>query len=104
MLIVSSTLIVKSEFRDVALALAQQHVAASLEEPGCISHAVYIHPDNANEFFFFERWRDDQALQIHFTKPYAIELVSRMQDWAAEPMTLTISNIEGEKVLNVGSS
>jgi quinol monooxygenase YgiN len=66
MLIVSSTLVVKSEFRDVALDLAQKHVAASLEEPGCISHAVYIHPIFVNDFFFFERWRDDLGVQFIF--------------------------------------
>lgn len=101
MLQVTSTLVVKPRFRDQALALAEEHVALSLQEEGCISHAVYLHPSKPNELFFYERWADEAALHLHFAKPYSAKLIQSMSAWATEPMSLVISVIDSEQIQSI---
>ena len=52
--------------QDEALALSQQHVWRSRTEPGCLSHAVYLDPEDPLCLVFVERWSDRAALQVHF--------------------------------------
>ena len=48
------------------LDFARAHVAASLAEPGCLSHAVHRDVDDPGRLFFFERWESREALAAHF--------------------------------------
>ena len=102
MIQITSNLVAKPEYRDEVLRIALEHVKASRLEPGCISHNVFIHPEQENSFFFFERWRDQEAIDAHFKEPYSIALVEQLKVMAAEPMSLQMVAISGETDHTVG--
>lgn len=66
LIIVTGSIVAKPGRVEDALAFAQDHVARSRAEPGCISHAVYRDPQDDSRLFFFERWADMAALKTHF--------------------------------------
>lgn len=69
MILVIGDLTVRADAMDDALALSREHVARSRTEPGCISHDVHVHVDDANRLVFVERWVDRAALDTHFAVP-----------------------------------
>ncbi len=93
---ITSTLIVKLKHREQALQLAISHVATSRKEAGCIRHDVFVDPSEPTRFFFFERWLDRAALDQHLAQPYSLALVAQMKQWAAEPMSLAMCEIDQE--------
>lgn len=72
---------------DEALAMSQVHVLRSRGEPGCLSHAVYLDPEDPLRLVFVERWADRAALQVQFalveSRQFAGEL-SRLASAAPE--------------------
>lgn len=43
---------------------------ASEAEAGCITYQIYQHPENPAEFFIFEEWENQEALEKHFQTPH----------------------------------
>ncbi len=39
---------------------------ASEAEDGCITYQIYQHPEKPTEFFIFEEWENQTALEKHF--------------------------------------
>lgn len=44
--------------------------AASRQEPGCLLYVVHRHSTNPAQFFIYEQYRDDAALQAHRDSPH----------------------------------
>jgi len=43
---------------------------ATLKEAGCIEYQAYIDRADPGTFFMFEKWKDQAALDAHFTSPH----------------------------------
>lgn len=97
MLQVTSTLRVLDDQVDTALALAQEHVARSLREDGCLRHDVFQSPTDPRVLFFFERWRDQAALDRHFQVPESGGFVRDLAALLAEPPKLEICTVTDER-------
>ena len=57
------------------------HVHRSRAEDGCLSHAVHRDVEDPLLLVFVERWRDHDAVQVHFSQPGSlafIEVVTRL--------------------------
>lgn len=78
MIIVLAHVDVASPHKAQALSLAQEHVARSRLEPGCLSHAVYEDPENEHQLVFVEQWESEAALQAHFAVPASAEFVNAL--------------------------
>lgn len=90
MIIVTGNVLVKTEYLNEAITLCQQHVARSLSEPGCLSHAFYAAPDNPHSLFFFEEWSDNDAIQAHFAVPASQQFVATLTQLCAQPPQLSM--------------
>lgn len=98
MIVVTGSATVKPESFDEALALAQEHVARSRAEPGCISHEVAISADNPCRLVFIERWSDAAALKAHFAVPASGAFARRLRDLASSPTELLVFEASQLKV------
>ena len=49
--------------------------SASRAEEGCIDYRVFEAVDAPNEFVFVEEWRDEDALQEHFTTSHIAQFM-----------------------------
>jgi len=73
-----------------ALALSRDHVLRSRAEPGCVSHAVHLDPENAQRLVFVEQWADQAALEAHFRVPESRAFAKALAALASEPSTLAV--------------
>ena len=79
-----------------ALQQCEEHVARSRAEPGCITHAVYLDPEDPRRLVFVEQWVDQAALARHFAVPASRDFVRSLGALAAEPPSMSI--FEAERV------
>lgn len=50
---------------------AQPHIAAALEEPGCLAYSWAVNPARPGRILVFEEWADEAALAGHLAgAPY----------------------------------
>lgn len=70
MLIITSEFTVKPEYREKIINMSRILVEQTLREEGCISYSFFEDHYNKNKFMFFERWKDREAINIHFEQPY----------------------------------
>ena len=77
-----------------ALALARQHVARSLTEPGCLAHAVHVDLDDASRLVFVERWDSRESLFEHFRLPASRGFAKALAALAVAPPTLDVFEAE----------
>jgi hypothetical protein len=64
MLIVLGSVLARTDSVEEIRRIAQEHVARSRLEPGCLSHAVHADLDEPLRLVFIERWADWDALRI----------------------------------------
>ena len=102
MLQVTSTLHIQDGGMAEALAAAQAHVERSRREDGCIRHEVFQSPNDPNVLFFYERWRDRAALDVHFRRPESIEFVQAIAELVSTPPQLEICEISEETSVPIG--
>ena len=84
MIIVTGTILVRQDSFDEVLALSREHVERSRKEEGCISHDVHVDTENPLRLFFFERWRDEAALRVHFAVPASRDFVKALRNLIVE--------------------
>jgi quinol monooxygenase YgiN len=50
-----------------------------LKDPGCVMYQVHRRVDNLNNFFFYEKYKDDEALKYHSSAPHFKEMFVAMK-------------------------
>ncbi|MCJ8323514.1 MAG: antibiotic biosynthesis monooxygenase [Rhizobiales bacterium] len=70
MLIITVQFTVKPENRKKIINMSRILVEQTLREEGCIAYSFFEDHYNPNKFMFFERWKNREAVNIHFEKPY----------------------------------
>lgn len=94
MIIVTGSILARSDTFDAVLKLSREHVERSRKEDGCISHDVHVDTENRLRLFFFERWRDEAALRAHFAVPASREFVRSLRDLIVETTGTQVWNAE----------
>lgn len=94
MIIVTGSVDLKPESLQEGLELCHSHVAQSLSEHGCISHAFYIDAENPFRLFFFEQWEDESVLKAHFTLNTSQQFVASLRNLCSQAPALQIFGAE----------
>ncbi len=97
MMIITGSVHIRSTCIDDAIALSLKHVAHSRTEDGCISHDVSQDVENPNKLFFFEQWRDNDAIQAHFALPTSQQFVKNLSTLCESAPELTIYSADKVK-------
>jgi len=79
------------------LAAAQVMVTNSNKEEGCQGYMLYQDPFEKTNFIFVERYKNQAAIDAHFTTPYFKEFGTKTADMTSQPMEVKIFDIAGEK-------
>jgi quinol monooxygenase YgiN len=66
-----------------ALHLGREHLARSLQEPGCLRHEVMPDPANPLRLVFVEQWASTEDLLAHFRVPASIAFARALGALAA---------------------
>jgi quinol monooxygenase YgiN len=69
--------------KELEAALQVQFPKVQLEK-GTVAYVLHRSKDNAGQFFFYEKYQDQQALDYHGSTPYLKELFSSIADLLLE--------------------
>ena len=83
MIVVTGSVVARSDSFDEVRKLSLEHVRRSRTEPGCISHSVHIDCENPLRLVFIEEWADRAALLAHFAVPASGGFVKQLRSLAA---------------------
>jgi len=75
----------KPEHAEELLAAAIENATASNQEPGCLRFDVIRDRDDAARFYFYEVYRDDEALAAHRQTAHFKAYYDKVQTWLAAP-------------------
>ncbi len=78
MIVISGRMRFDPAHRERALAEIAPVVAATADEEGNVHYRYYADLKDPNVFLLFEEWRDDEALQAHFSQPYVLSFLDKL--------------------------
>lgn len=70
MLIISGVFEIRADKREDAFAVIRTMVAATEQEPGCITYRFYEDISQANRVLVYEEWESAENLAAHFETPH----------------------------------
>ncbi|MBW2295638.1 MAG: antibiotic biosynthesis monooxygenase [Deltaproteobacteria bacterium] len=103
MIIITSTVTIKADHYDEAVAFSKLHVAASRLEDGCLSHRYFEDPENPRTLIFLEYWKDQAAIDSHFAQPYSLEFAKAFRSWCEGNLNLDFHHVSATNQLDLGS-
>lgn len=74
MIVLAVTWVAKEGQEEKVATLFRQLTEASLREPGCLGYVVHRHRDNPRQFFLYETYRDEAALEAHRQAPHFLQI------------------------------
>lgn len=90
---ITAMVYVKSERVADFIAAARAMIDSSNAEPGCISYQLYQNPYDNTKFIFVEAWKDQAAIDTHFSMSYFKAFGPKVQDWLLQPTEIKILDI-----------
>ena len=94
MIIITSEVIIDENHWEEALELARVHVTASRKEEGCISHRYLLSHEIDHCIFFFEEWKDRDAIDYHFQQSYSRAISKNFNLWATGEVKINFHHVE----------
>lgn len=77
--------------------LLKSLVEPTRREPGCINYDLHRDLAESGIFYFYENWRSEEDLKLHFQTPHFARLQQIAPEVLAEPVELRKLEILGEK-------
>ncbi|MBX3509202.1 MAG: antibiotic biosynthesis monooxygenase [Parvibaculum sp.] len=93
MIVITGAARVAEENRTAFEIVAERQVRLSRAEPGNISYSYYEDRMEPGRFFFYEEWRDRDAVDFHFAQAYCHEFMAAARELAEAPPDIAIREI-----------
>ncbi len=90
MILITGSVMARSETQAEIRRLSLEHVHRSRAEPGCLSHDVHLDAEIPLRFVFVERWTDEAAIRTHFAVPESRAFARELAKLAAARPTIEI--------------
>ena len=97
--IISAQVFIKSDKVDAFLAATKDLIEKSRAEEGCISYTLYQDPHDRTKFLFFEEWKNQAAIDYHFSTAHFIGFGNALDEMASAPPVITIFDSIKEETL-----
>jgi quinol monooxygenase YgiN len=94
MIVITGQARIKPELRETLLRVGAEQVRNSRAEPGCLRYNFYEDALEPNSFFFYEEWKDQAAVDLHFRQPYCLAFIGTARDVAIEEPKIVIRYFE----------
>ncbi|MCE9648392.1 MAG: antibiotic biosynthesis monooxygenase [Parvibaculum sp.] len=82
--------------------ISTRQVRLSREEAGCLSYWLFEDAMAPGTFFFYEEWKDRDAVDFHFKQDYCLDFVKRLRKLTSGEADMKIRTI-AEKPAKSGS-
>ena len=94
--IISAQIFIKAEKVDEFLAATKELIELSRAEEGCISYTLYQDPHDSTKFFFFEEWKNQAAVDYHFSTEHFQNFGKILEECASGDPVITIFDSASE--------
>lgn len=91
--IITARVYIKPENVSDFIVAARPLIDSSNAEPGCESYMLYQNPYDKTKFIFVEVWKDQIAIDNHFSMPYFKAFGPKTSDWISQPTELNIFDV-----------
>jgi quinol monooxygenase YgiN len=102
MIVVVAKLHVKDGAGDTMRALARTLAGPSRAEDGNLSYSCYEDALQPGTWFYFEEWRDQDALDRHFASPHFAQAGAVLNDVLTAPPAVTVYEVAQSRELRLG--
>tara|TARA_R110000824_G_scaffold118960_10_gene271760 strand:+ start:17619 stop:17927 length:309 start_codon:yes stop_codon:yes gene_type:complete len=79
MIVITGRMKISERNRDAFFAISNKQVELSRKEAGCLNYWLYEDTMDAGTFFFYEEWKDREAVSFHFEQAYCLEFVRELR-------------------------
>ncbi|WP_026565998.1 putative quinol monooxygenase [Bacillus sp. UNC41MFS5] len=86
MIIIHAKMKVKASYREIFLEEARLVTKPSQAESGNSGYQYYENPEEANSFIFVEKWKDEEAIQLHEETPHFKRFIKAVEPIVSEPI------------------
>jgi quinol monooxygenase YgiN len=94
---ITARVFIKPGLEEEFIKSAQWIIDNTRKEEGCIEYTLYQDPYNRSNFFFFEKYRDQAAIDFHFAASYFKEFGDKVAEMTSQPTEIKIIDVAGEK-------
>ncbi len=94
---ITAKIYIKQGMEDEFIKSARWIIDNTLKEQGCLEYRLYQDPYNKSNFFFFEKYKDQAAIDVHFGAPYFKEFGTKVGEMTSQPTEIKIYNISESK-------
>jgi len=91
--IITARVFVKPEKVDDFIEAARFIIDSSQAEAGCESYMLYQSPYDKSQLIFVEVWKDQVAIDNHFSMSYFKSFGPKITDWLLKPTELMIYDV-----------
>ena len=95
--IISAQVFIKPDKVDAFIAATQALLEKSRAEEGCVSYSLYQDPQDKTKFLFFEEWKNQAAVDFHFSTEHFKKFGETLNECASTPAIITIYDSTAEK-------
>jgi quinol monooxygenase YgiN len=95
--VISARVFIKSDNVADFLAETQSLLVGSRAEEGNVSYSLFQDPQDATKFFFFEEWKNQAAVDIHFETAHFKQFGETLNKYGSAPAIITIYDSVSEK-------
>jgi quinol monooxygenase YgiN len=88
---------IKPGSEDKFILAAKTIIENSNKEEGCLSYMLYQDPYDKTNFVFVEKWKNQAAIDYHFSTEHFKDFGTRTADMTAKPAEIKIIDIAAEK-------
>ena len=88
--IISAQVFIKPDKVETFLAATKSLIEKSRAEEGCISYSLYQDPQDKTKFLFFEVWKNQAAVDYHFSTDHFKKFGEMLNECASAPPVITI--------------
>jgi quinol monooxygenase YgiN len=78
---------VKLDTEEECIRLCREMTEESVKEPGCVQYEVHQSKDNPHSFAFYEKYKDEAALNSHWASPHFVRIILGRLDKLVESRT-----------------
>jgi quinol monooxygenase YgiN len=96
MLIVAGVIQIDPSRRQAAEDAFEKMRAATLQEAGCLEYQAYVDRNDPGTLFMFEKWKDQAALDGHFTSPHMGEFGAALSGLGIRAMDVKKYGVSSE--------
>jgi quinol monooxygenase YgiN len=99
-IVVTGRVTIPAGRREQFAAIATAMCAASRTDDGCVGYRVYEDLERPDHYVFIEEWRDDDALQSHFSQPHTGRFMGALAPILAEPADALFHTVDRTRRLD----